>query len=152
VIKLCNVFEGLGEERFNNLVKRISMGRLRTYLLFERLRVRCHLNKLNSEHLRKASPRLWARIQEGDEELAQDLSQGILVTHLDMIIDVLNHLGIPHQDGFFSKDVDPKQYLTGDWQQKAFDTFNEKHPPEVLLFYLNHLAAESGARDEVFQA
>ena len=82
--------------------------------------------------------------------MAQDLAQSILISHLDMIITVLNFLGIPHEDGFFGKDVDPKQYLTGDWQQRAYDEFHDKFAPAVLLFYINHLGAESGAANEVF--
>jgi hypothetical protein len=150
-MQLCDVYLALGEERFQDLLKSVSLGRLRTYQMFERLRVRCHLNKLNTEHLRKAEPRLWARLAEKDDELAQDLSQGILISHIDMIIAVLDHLGIPHQDGFFSKDVDPKQFLTGEWREKAFEAFKDKYSPSVLLFYLNHLASESGAAEEVYQ-
>jgi hypothetical protein len=151
VMQLCDVYLALGEERFHDLLKRVSLGRLRTYQLFERFRVRCHLNKLNTEHLRKAAPRLWARLNEKDDELAQDLSQGILISNLDMIIEILDYLGVPHQDGFFSKDIDPKQYLTGEWREKVYGAFKDKYPPSVLLFYLNHLAAESTAAEEVYQ-
>ena len=48
-------------------------------------RLRSHLAKLNSETLRKAAPRLWARIAEQDEEFATDIAQAVLVSHLDMI-------------------------------------------------------------------
>jgi len=34
------------------------------------------------------------------------------------------------------------QFLTGDWQQRAWDGFSDKHPKAVLAFYLNHLALE----------
>jgi len=61
---------------------------------------------------------------------------------MDLIIDVLNHLQIPHQEGFFEKDADVSAYLTGDWQQRAWDGFHDKHPKAVLAFYLNHLALE----------
>lgn len=151
MMQLCDVYLALGEERFQDLLKSVSLGRLRTYQMFERLRVRCHLNKLNTEHLRKAGPRLWARLAEKDDELAQDLSQSILISHIDMIIAVLDHLGIPHQDGFFSKDVDPKTYLADGWREKAYEAFKDKYSPSVLLFYLNHLASESGAAEEVYQ-
>ena len=43
-----------------------------------------------------------------DEEFARDLGQVVLVSHLDMIIAVLNALGVPHEDGFFAKDLDAK--------------------------------------------
>jgi len=49
------------------------MGRLRTYQLFDTLKARAHLMKLNTEHLRHATPRLWTRIQEGDEEFCEDI-------------------------------------------------------------------------------
>ena len=149
-MRLCEVYQALGEERFKELLRCISMGRLRTYQMYERVRVRCHLNKLNTETLRHAAPRLWERLQTGEDDLAQDLAQGILITNLDMIIQVLNHLGIPHEGGFFGKDIDPKKYLAGEWQAGAYEAFKDKYPPSVLLFYLNHLGVESGAASEVF--
>ncbi len=54
----------------------------------------------------KAAPRFWARLVEKDEDFATDLSQAILVSHLDMIKAVLDELGIPNQEGFFDKDID----------------------------------------------
>ena len=82
------------------------MGKLKTFQLYDRIKTRTHLPKLNAEGLQKATPRLWARLSEKDEEFAQDLSQAVLVSHLDMIVAVLNFLGIPHEDGFFAKDAD----------------------------------------------
>jgi len=38
------------------------------------------LKKLNSEILRKAAPRVWARIAERDDEFATDLAQAILIS------------------------------------------------------------------------
>jgi hypothetical protein len=129
------------------------MGKLRTYQLFERVKVRFHLQKLNSESLRKAGHRLWARIQEGDEEFAADVAQVILVSHLDMIGAVLDALGIAHEGGFFAKDVDPAQYLTAGWQQRIYDQFAAQYPRAVLLFYINHLDWEVNKDKgfEVFQ-
>ena len=43
---------------------------------------------------------------EHDDEFATDLAQAILVSHLDMIRAVLDHLGVPHEDGFFAKDAE----------------------------------------------
>lgn len=149
-MQMCDVFRALGEARFADLLKGVSMGRLRTYQLYERMRLRCRLNKLNTETLRKSGFRLWERIQGGDEELASDLSQAILISQLDMIVEILNLLGVPHNDGFFSKDADVKQYLTGDWQQKAYDAFRSKYSAPVLLFYLNHLGAETGTAAVAF--
>ena len=149
-MQLCEVYRALGEARLRELLKGISMSRLRTYQMYERLRVRCHLTKLNTETLRKSESRLWERMEAGDEDLAQDLAQSILISQMPMIIQVLNHLGVPHEEGFFGKDVDPKKFLTGEWRQQAYEAFREKYPPAVLLFYLNHLGAESGAATDVY--
>jgi hypothetical protein len=149
-MELCDVYLASGEDSFSELLRKISIGRLRTFQLFERMRLRLRLNKLNTETLRKSAPRLWERLRERDAELAEDLAQAILVAHLELIIDVLNLLGIPHQDGFFSKDVNVKSYLAEGWQARAYEACKEKHPPVVLRFYLNHLAVESGAGGELF--
>src|SRR6516164_8440720 len=100
-MQLSDVFLGLGEDSFQQLLKTVSMGKLRTYQLYERFKVRAHFNKLNSETLRKAAPRLWTRLSEKDEDFAQDLAQSILVSHLEMIKAALDLLGIPNEDGFF---------------------------------------------------
>src|SRR6266446_9555672 len=101
-MQLSDVFLKLGEENFQQLLRQISLGRLKTYQLFDRFKTRLHLTKLNSETLRKAAPRIWTRLQERDDEFASDIAQAILISHMDMIQAVLNHLGIPHEDGFFS--------------------------------------------------
>jgi len=149
-MELCDVYLGLGEAAFRDLLRHVSISRLRTYQIYEHIKVRTHLTKLNSENLRKVAPRLWARLEAREEDLAADLAQAILVSHLDMIIEVLNLFGVPHQDGFFAKDMDTTQYLTGDWQQKAFDTLRPKYPESVLAFYLNHLGVEAARREELF--
>jgi len=141
----------MGEAAFAELLKRISISRLRTYQIYEHVKVRTRLNKLNTEHLRNAAPRLWARLAGQDSDLASDLAQAILVSHLDMIIAALDALGIEHQDGFFSKDADLSAQLAGDWQQKTYDALKEKYPPVVLEFYLNHLGVESGRASELFK-
>ncbi|MEO8025253.1 MAG: hypothetical protein ABI823_02205 [Bryobacteraceae bacterium] len=124
------------------MLRTISIGKLKTYQLYERMKVRLHLSKLNSETLRKACPRLWARIGESDEDFATELSQAILISHMDMIKAVLDHLGIPHEDGFFAKDTKVIDFLTDGWQDKAYDAFKDKYPQSALLFYINHLAHE----------
>jgi hypothetical protein len=149
-MQISAVFLALGEDVFGELVRRISLGRLRTYQLFDQIKARTHLVKLNNEHLRKAAPKLWARIQSGEEDLAIDLSQAILVSHLDLIVDALNLLGIPHQDGFFAKDSDVKGYLTEGWQERLFEALKGKYPPTVVTFYINHLGVETGAIEAVF--
>src|SRR5438046_3025271 len=114
-MQLTEVFVSLGEDSFGELIRSISIGKLKTYQIYERIKTRTHLMKLNSDTLQKATHRLWSRLSEGNEEFARDLSQAVLVSHLDMIVDVLNFLGIPNEDGFFVKDLDPKPYLTEDW-------------------------------------
>lgn len=150
-MQLSAIFLGLGEETFHQLLRAISIGKLKTYQLYDRVKTRLHLTKLNSESLRKAQPRLWARLGENDEEFASDLSQAILVSHLDMIKAVLDDLGIPNQEGFFDKNVDGAKYLTEGWQQKTFEQFKTTYPPAVLLFYINHLDWELAKSEKLFQ-
>jgi hypothetical protein len=149
-MNISDVFLALGEDRFGELLRHVSMGRLRTYQLFDQIKARTRLVKLNGEHLRKATPRLWARLQEHDEDLATDLSQAVLVSSLDMIIEALNLLGVPHQDGFFAKDADIKGYIKAGWQEQVFDALQGKYPPAVLIFYINHLGVETGVAQEAF--
>jgi hypothetical protein len=150
-MQLSDIFLGLGEQGFTELVRAISIGKLKTYQLYDRMKVRFHLAKLNSENMRKAVPRFWTRIQEKDEEFATDLSQAILVSHLEMIKAVIDDLGIPNQEGFFDKDIDGAKYFTEGWQRRTFEKFKETYPPTVLLFYINHLAWELAKSEELFQ-
>lgn len=149
-MQLSGVFLQLGEERLPLLLKAISIGKLRTYQLYERFKTRTHLPKVNTESLRKASPRFWTRLNEHDEEFATDLSQAILISHMEMIAAVLNFLGVPNEDGFFSKDMDAKKYLTEDWQKRAYDKFKGDYPEPLLLFYINHLGWELGSAQEAY--
>jgi len=151
VTKLCDVFLSQGESGFSELLRRISISRLRTYQIYEHIKLRTRMVKLNNESLKKAAPKLWGRLSEHDEDLATDLSQAILVSHLDMIIATLDLLRIPHQDGFFAKDADVSNFLTDGWQQRAYDALKDKFPPAVLQFYLNHLGVETGKAPELFQ-
>lgn len=139
LMQLTDVFLTLGQDSFNSLIRAISIGKLKTYQLFDRMKARFHLSKLNNESLQKARPRLWARLEENDEELARDLAQAVLVSHLQMIIDVLNFLGVPHEDGFFAKDLDPKPYLTEGWEERILVEFKDKYPEALLRFYAGHL-------------
>ena len=150
-MQLSDIFLQLGEENFHSLLRSISMGRLKTYQLFDRLKTRLYLNKLNSEHLRKAAPRIWARIGERDDDFASEIAQAILISHLDMIRAVLDHQGIPHEDGFFPKDADVSSHLKEGWQQQVWDKFHSVFPAPALLFYINHLAWEIAKADQVFQ-
>jgi hypothetical protein len=149
-MQMCGVFQALGPEVFHQLVRGISIGKLKTYQIYERFKLRARLVKLNSETLRKAEPKFWARIEAGEEDFATDLSQVFLLSHLDMIMAVLDFLGIPHEQGFFDKDLKPEQYLTEGWQKRVFDEFAGKYPREIVLFYINHLDWELNKADQLF--
>lgn len=149
---LCDVYLGLGEERFRDLLKSVSMSRLRTFQIFDHIRARTHLAKLNSENLRKAAPRLWERLQQKDTDLATDMAQAILVSQIQLVIDALNSLGIPHQDGFFSKETTVATYLTDGWEQRTFDALKARYPASAIVFYVNHLALEADRLEAVFTA
>src|SRR5580704_11788898 len=149
-MQLSDIFLGLGEDNFVQLMRSVSMGRLRTYQLFDRIKTRLHLHKLSSETLRKAAPRLFERLNEKDEDYATDLAQSILVSHLEMIKAVLDHLGVPHEDGFFQKDADVSGYLKEGWQPEVWTKFQGTFSPAALLFYINHLAWEIAKSEQVF--
>ena len=100
------------------------------------------MQKVNTETLRKAVPRLWERIGSRDEEFARDLAQAILVSHLEMITAVLDFTGVPHEGGFFAKDLDAKQYFTEGWETRVLEKFHDIYPEPLLLFYVNHLRWE----------
>lgn len=149
-MQMCGVFMALGPDIFHQLVRGISIGKLRTYQVYERFKLRARLIKLNSEALRKAEPKFWARIEAGEEDFATDLSQVFLLSHLDMIVDVLNFLEIPNEQGFFDKDIKPEDYLKDEWQGRVFHEFSGKYSRELLLFYINHLDWELTKTDQVF--
>lgn len=149
-MQLSDIFVALGEKQFEQLLRSVSIGKLKTFQLYDRVKLRFHLAKLNSENLRKASPRLWSRVSSHDEEFATDVAQIVLVSQLEMIKDVLNLLGIPHEDGFFAKDLDASEKLVEGWQQRVFDAFREKYPEPLLVFYINHLDWELTKAESVF--
>jgi hypothetical protein len=149
-MQLSEVFLHLGEDRFAQLVRGISIGRLKTFQMYDPFKTRAHLAKLNTENLRKAAPRLRTRIAEGDGELAKDLAQAVLVSHLDMIAAVLDFLGIPNENGFFAKDLEAAKYLTEGWAGRVFDNFKTVYPEPLLLFYINHLAWELKGAEQLF--
>jgi hypothetical protein len=149
-MQLCGIFQALGEDVFRELIRGISIGKLKTFKLYERFKIRARLPKLNSEILRKAEPKLWARIESGEEDFATDLAQVFLLSHLPMIVDVLNSVGIPNQEGFFDKDLKPEQYLQEGWQERVFNQFSGKYNRDILVFYINHLDWELNKTDKVF--
>ena len=148
-MQLSDVFLQLGEEHLRQLVRGISIGKLRTFQLYDRFKTRTHLPKVNTENLRKATPKFWQRLEAHDEEFATDLSQAILIAHMDMISRILNFLGVPNQEGFFDKDVDAKPFLTEGWQGRAFEQFKAEYPNSLLLFYISHLGWELGGDTQV---
>ena len=149
-MQLSGVFVQLGEERLPQLLRGISIGKLRTYQLYERFKIRTHLAKVNTENLRKATPRFWQRLNAQEEEFATDLSQAILVSHLDMITAVLDFLGIPNEQGFFAKDIQASEHLTEGWHTRVWDKFHADYPPAILLFYINHLGWELAGDKTIF--
>ena len=150
-MQLSEVYLGLGEDRFFQLIRSISIGKLKTYQIYEGFKVRSHLTKVNTEALRKSGPKFWARIAEGDEDFGRDLAQSILVSHLDMIGAVLDALGVPHDNGFFSKDVDVKPYFTEGWEERIFGKFRGDYPEPLLAFYINHLRWELLGAEDLFR-
>ncbi len=141
-MNLSQAYLALGEDAFGQMIRGISIGKLKTYQIYEGFKVRAHLTKLNTEGLRKAVPRFWTRLSEGDEEFAKDLAQAVLVSHLDFIIAVLDFLGVPHENGFFAKDMDPKPYFTEGWEDRVHEHFRTNFPDALVLFYINHLRWE----------
>jgi hypothetical protein len=142
LMQLSDAYLDLGQDRFADIIRGISIGKLKTYQIYEGFKVRTHLHKVNTEALRKATPRFWARLEERDEEFAKDLAQAVLVSHLDMITAILDFLGVPHESGFFAKDMDAKQYLTEGWEDRLLDQFHGTYPDALLVFYINHLRWE----------
>lgn len=140
-MQISDVYRGAGQEGFAQLVRGISIGKLKTYQIYEGFKVRAHFQKLNTETLRKAVPRLWERVL-AEDDFAKDIAQAVLVSHLEMITAVLDFLGVPHENGFFAKDMDPKPYFTEGWEDRVFEKFHESYPEPLLLFYMNHLRWE----------
>ena len=141
-MEISEVYTGLGPDAFAQLVRGISIGKLRTFQIYEGFKVRAHLHKLNTETLRKAVPKFWDRARGGDEEFGRDLAQAVLVSHLDLISAVLDFLGVPHENGFFAKDMDPKPYFTEGWEDRVLQHFHGQFPGPQLTFYINHLRWE----------
>ena len=150
-MRLVEVYLKLGESGFGQLIQGISIGKLKTYQVYEPFKVRAHLAKLNTESLRKATPRFWSRLSEKDEDFARDLGQAILVSHLDMMTAVLDFLGVPHEQGFFAKDMDAKPYFTEGWEDRVTGKFQGVYPDAILSFYINHLRWELLGATDVYR-
>ncbi|HEX4997721.1 MAG TPA: hypothetical protein VFY29_05825 [Terriglobia bacterium] len=139
---ISNIFVSLGPDSFSQFIRSISIGKLKTYQLYDGLKARTRLTKLNVESLRKASGRLWERVSAHDEDLARDLAQAVLLSRLDVIVAILDFIGIPHTDGFFANDIDPKAYLSEGWGDRVVEHFKETYPEPFLRFYIAHLELE----------
>jgi hypothetical protein len=149
-MQLSEVYLKLGESGFGQLVQSVSIGKLKTYQLYDAFKASAHLTKLYTESLHKHIPRFWTRLSGHDEQFAKDLAQTVLVSHLDMIVAVLDFLEIPHESGFFNKDLNAKSYLTEGWAERVFEKFRAVYSEPVLLFYINHLSWELTDQAEPF--
>ena len=141
-MEISDVYLDMGQEAFGQLIRGISIGKLRTYQIYEGFKVRAHLNKVNTEALRKSVPRFWSRIEAKEEDFGRDLAQAVLVSHLDMIVAILDFLTVPHENGFFAKDMDPKPHFPDGWEARVLEHFNGQFPSPQLTFYINHLRWE----------
>lgn len=149
-MEISEVYQGLGQDIFAQLIRGISIGKLRTYQIYEGFKVRARLHKLNTETLRKSVPKFWERLGE-DQEFGRDLAQAVLVSHLDLIGAVLDFLGVPHDNGFFAKDIDPKPYFTEGWEDRVLEKFRSGYSEPLVLFYINHLRWELLSAGDVYK-
>jgi hypothetical protein len=150
-MSISDVYLGMGQDAFDRLVRSVSIGKLKTYQMYEGFKVRAHLPKVNTELLRKSVPRFWARVEARDEDFGRDLAQAILVSHLEMIVAILDFLGVPHENGFFAKDMDPKPFFADGWEDRVYQKFRESYPEPLLVFYVNHLRWELLGTAELYR-
>lgn len=149
---LTEVFQVVGRSGFQELVESISIGRLRAYDVYESIKVRAHLSKINRGQLRRAVPKLWERLEGGDKDLASELAQGILVSNLSFVVEVLDFLKIPHDgSGFFDRNSSFSNNLGVGWQQEVFEKFRERYSESLILLYTNHLAREVDSVSGLFR-
>jgi hypothetical protein len=147
---ISDVYLGLGQDTFAALIRGISIGKLKSFQIYEGFKVRAHLQKVNTEVLRKAVPRFWERIAGRDEDFGKDMAQAILVSHLDMITAVLDFLKVPHEGGFFPKEMNAQEFFTAGWEARVFERFHGAFATPLLLFYVNHLRWELLSATDVF--
>ena len=145
------MYEALGRKRSCELVKTVSLGALRTYGVYQAIKVRSRLRTLNRRKLRTIAPRLWDRIQRGDTGLARDLTQAVLVSNTAMIASVLDLLEIEHDgNGFFDKDGDYVDQFTDGWQERVVEHCRGTFDDDLVLLYVNHLGWEAGVLDSPY--
>ena len=148
---LSAVFQGLGREQFDELMRGVSMGKLRTFQVYDSFKVHAGMNKLNREKLRRALPRLWDRLEEGDNDVAREAAQAILVSNLPFVAEVLDFLEIRHDgNGFFDKNNQTGDALDLGWQQRVHEKFKDQYPEALILLYTNHLTWETDPSAELF--
>ena len=68
-----------------------------------------------------------------------------------MITAVLDFLGVPHENGFFAKDMDAKPYFSEGWEERVLENFRGRYPEPLLVFYINHLRWELLGATEPYQ-
>ena len=150
-MELSAVFVGLGRPALDELVRRISLGTLKSFQAYDTFKVRTRLNKLNTENLRKAAPRLWERLEQGDQELAKDLASAILLSNATFVAEALDFLKIPHDgNGFFQKDASIGESLTDGWQKRVLEEFRGRQPEALVKLYINHLQWETDKNTALF--
>ncbi len=150
-MELVEVYSALGQERCVRLVQMISIGALRTFGVYQAIKVRSRLHTLSRGKLRAAAPKLWLRITQGDNSLARDLSQGILVSNIPFVVSVLDFLEIEHDgSGFFSKEADHTEHLSPGWPETVYEKFRGNFPEELILLYISHLGWETGTLERPF--
>lgn len=148
---LAEVYEALGQERVAGSIRTISMGALKTFGVYQSLKVGSRLRKLNRSNLQRAAGRLWQRVADGDTDLGRDLSQAILVSNIPLVTEVLDCLELEHDgNGFFSKDSDHADKLTEGWAERVFAHCKDRFDQDLVLLYINYLGWETKALDEPF--
>lgn len=150
-MELTAVYAAFGSDRTSGLVQTVSLGALRTFGVYEAVKVRSRLKKLNRQKLRAAAPKMWERIKDGDTDLARDLTQAVLVSNIPLVVEVLDLLEIEHDgNGFFAKDGDYSSQFSNGWEQKVFKHCKDRFDTDLVLLYINHLGWEMDALDKPF--
>ena len=55
-MEISDVYLGMGQDAFERLVRSISIGKLKTYQMYEGFKVRAHLPKVNTEAAAQVGP------------------------------------------------------------------------------------------------
>lgn len=150
-MELAEVYVALGQERTVRLARTISIGALKTFGVYEGIKIRSRLHRFNRRKLRAAAPKLWRRIASGDSGLAREFSQAVLVSNIPLMVEVLDLLDIEHDgNGFFAKESDYSQQLGSGWPKTVSEECLGRYSEELVLLYINHLGWETGTLHEPF--